>query len=198
MIEERRWGYGQYAGRRAVWIDIAPRRPRRGERPPPGNTNVAEAEAVVAELEKFTAWAANEPHPGKEGPQAPWEVAVLTFYRGQEKELRGRLQSLTGQRGNTRNFQLPDGRGRVHVTLCTVDRFQGHEADLVLLSFVKSGSPGFLNSPNRLNVALTRARYQVVLIGHRGWMESERCRSTLLQGLGASPHYARVLGWVQP
>lgn len=86
----------------------------------------------------------------------------------------------------------------MHVTLCTADRFQGHEADLVLLSFVKSGTAGFLNSPNRLNVALTRARYQLVLIGHRSWMASTDCRSELLRDLGASPLYARDIGWENP
>ena len=81
------------------------------------------------------------------------------------------------------------------MTLCTVDRFQGHEADLVLLSFVKSGSVGFLNSPNRLNVALTRARYQIVLIGDQAWLGSDRCRSELLQALANSPHYPREIAW---
>lgn len=195
MHAAREWGYRRYA-RRAGWLDIAPLHRGRG-RNSPGNSNPAEAEAVMRELQEFTRWAAAAPHPGK-APQAPWEVAVLTFYRGQEKLLRHRLQDLSGQRGNTRNFHLPRGGGRVHVTLCTADRFQGHEADLVLLSFVKSGTAGFLNSPNRLNVALTRARYQLVLIGHRSWMASTDCRSELLRDLGASPLYARDIGWENP
>jgi hypothetical protein len=195
MHAVREWEYRRYA-RRAAWIDIAPLKHGRG-RNSPGNSNPAEAEAVMRELQEFAKWAAAAPHPGKD-PQARWEVAVLTFYRGQEKLLRHRLQDLSGQRGNARNFRLPHGGGRVHVTLCTVDRFQGHEADLVLLSFVKSGTAGFLNSPNRLNVALTRARYQLVLIGHRSWMASAVCRSELLQELGASPQYARDIGWETP
>jgi len=195
MPAAREWGYRRYA-RRAVWLDIAPRRPGRG-RHSTGNSNLAEADAVMSELQEFAAWAAAAPHPGKD-PRAPWEVAVLTFYRGQEKVLRHRLQDMSGQRGNTRNFRLPRDGGRVHVTLCTVDRFQGHEADLVLLSFVKSGAAGFLNSPNRLNVALTRARYQLVLIGHRSWMASNDCRSELLRDLGASSLYAHDIGWENP
>lgn len=195
MQATREWGYRRYA-RRAGWLDIAPRERGRG-RNSPGNSNVAEADAVMRELQEFTKWAAAAPHPGKDS-KAPWEIAVLTFYRGQEKLLRHRLQDLSGQRGNTRNFRLARGGGRVHVTLCTADRFQGHEADLVLLSFVKSGTAGFLNSPNRLNVALTRARYQLVLIGHRSWMASTGCRSELLRELGASPLYARDIGWENP
>ncbi len=191
MAEARAWSYPRYASR-GVWLDIHPReRGRRGSK----NTNVAEADAVMEELHQFVNWAQGEPRPGRD-PDAPWEVAVLTFYRGQEAELRRRLQRESGLPGNTRNFRLPRGRHRVHVTLCTVDRFQGHEADLVLLSFVKSGGAvGFLNSPNRLNVALTRARYQVVLVGHRAGFASERCRSELLRRLASSEHYAHNLGW---
>jgi hypothetical protein len=193
MAEARAWGNRRYA-RRAVWIDIAPARERGRKKGSSGNRNPAEADAVVTELEEFVKWAATAPRTGKD-PQAPWEVAVLTFYRGQEKELRSRLQAMSGQHGNSRNFRLPGSKGRVHVTLCTTDRFQGHEADLVLLSFVKSGSTGFLNSPNRLNVALTRARYQIVLVGHRSWLASDRCRSELLRSLASAEQYAHDIGW---
>ena len=56
------------------------------------------------------------------------------------------------------------------IELCTVDRFQGHEADLVFISVANTRPTSFLESPNRLNVALTRARYQRVVIGHRTGM----------------------------
>ncbi|MOA29029.1 hypothetical protein D3C78_1500160 [compost metagenome] len=48
-----------------------------------------------------------------------------------------------------------------------MDRFQGHEADLVILSIASRHATSFLESPNRLNVALTRARYQRIIIGDR-------------------------------
>ena len=53
------------------------------------------------------------------------------------------------------------------MNICTIDRFQGHEADLVFISFVKSYPTSFLLSTNRLNVALTRAKYQCFLVGNR-------------------------------
>ena len=49
--------------------------------------------------------------------------------------------------------------GNIQIELCTVDRFQGHEADLVFLSMVKQHGTPFLRNLNRLNVAITRARY---------------------------------------
>ena len=181
MTEGREWGYRRYAAR-AVWTEVSPERGRRRGR---GNENTAEVKVTIRELQAFVEWAASHPRPdGK-----IWEVAVLTFYRAQEKLLRQELQKLSRARGNSRNFKLPAGNVVVHVTLCTVDRFQGHEADMVLLSFVKSGTVGFLNSPNRLNVALTRARYQLVLIGHRSFFASERHQSDLLLALASSHHY---------
>ncbi|KIM23243.1 hypothetical protein M408DRAFT_264970, partial [Serendipita vermifera MAFF 305830] len=58
------------------------------------------------------------------------------------------------------------------VLLRTVDNFQGEEADVVLLSLVRNpgegrpGSIGFLKSPNRVNVALTRARHGLYVFGN--------------------------------
>lgn len=186
MARDRGWGYPRYP-RRAVWIHVDEPDRRRRRR---GNVNLAEVDRVVEELKAFLAWARENPK-----RRGPWEVAVLTFYRGQEAELRERLQALFHQRGNFQNFT--DGE-RAHVTLCTVDRFQGHEADLVLLSFVKTRTVGFLNSPNRLNVALTRARYQIVLIGHHAFFASDRCRSPLLRALAQSAHYTREITWSAP
>lgn len=190
MEANREWSYSRYK-HRATWLNIAPARSNDANRKNQSNANPAEAKAVIDELKAFSQWAPSAPKPGRD-PQAAWEVAVLTFYRGQEAELRKELRKLCKQPGHTRNFQLGP---RVRITLCTVDRFQGHEADLVLLSFVKSGSVGFLNSPNRLNVALTRARYQLLLIGNQYWMASKDCRSETLQQLGKTELYAKHLGW---
>ena len=110
--------------------------------------------------------------------------------------LRELLQKESRLGGNSRNFQFPENDPSVLVTLSTVDRFQGHEADLVLISFVKTnGAVGFLNSPNRLNVALTRARYQVVLIGDQPGFRSKRCNSRLLRDLANSNHYPTDIAW---
>ncbi|HEX8441940.1 AAA domain-containing protein [Archangium sp.] len=192
---ERAWSYRRYA-RRALWLDVAPAPGRRNalaRRKP--NENPSEVQKVLGELAAFVEWARGNPRRDKQGRPRPWEVAILTFYRGQESALRDALRKLPGQGGNTHNFHLPQAEEAVQVSLATVDRFQGQEADLVLLSFVKSGSVGFLDSPNRLNVALTRARYQLVLIGHRTWFASERCPVELLRSLATSPHYVTDIGW---
>ncbi len=202
VVEPDPWSYTRYTGGRATWVAVRPDGGRVTD-----NRNDAEVRRITRELEAFVAWArANPAHDrggairrGADGRALPWEVAVLSFYGGQVEALSRALQRLAGQHANTRNFQLPSDVTReerpVHVSLCTVDGFQGHEADFVLLSFVKSGSVGFLNSPNRLNVALTRARYQLVLVGDRTFFASERCRSEVLRELAGSDCYPSDLTW---
>lgn len=54
------------------------------------------------------------------------------------------------------------------VEVDTVDGFQGREKEIVLVSLVRSnehGEIGFLDEPRRLNVAVTRARRKVVVVG---------------------------------
>ena len=118
-------------------------------------TNPDEVTHIKQELISFLAFAKAE-------SQQEYEVAVLTFYKDQETELKAMLRKLTGQHRKHKFFTL----GNIKITLCTVDKFQGDEADMILLSFTKASKGAFYNSPNRLNVAITRARYKLVLFGN--------------------------------
>ncbi|NLJ09890.1 MAG: AAA family ATPase [Treponema sp.] len=157
MAKRRDWIYTRY-NQRAVWLDV------KDERRDKGNSNQREADEIISEIKEFHAWAKTNPRiDGK-----AWSVAVLSFYRAQEKLLREKLRDLSNQRQAYTHFYLGGDKYKheVQVDVCTVDRFQGHEADLVFLSFVKNHPTVFLGSPNRLNVAVTRARYQLVLVGN--------------------------------
>lgn len=60
----------------------------------------------------------------------------------------------------------PERQERVQVV--TVDKAQGNQADVVFLDMVRTRSVGFMDEPQRLNVAITRARQAEVIVMHRG------------------------------
>jgi superfamily I DNA and/or RNA helicase len=144
--------------------------------------NPEEVEAMRQVLDTWRVWAALNPR--KDGKR--WEVACLSFYAKQEMAIRDMLRKLSSQSGETR-FDLPNTR----VVCATVDRFQGREADLVLLSFRNTKRPGHADSPNRLNVAITRARFQLVLFGNKGYFEG--CSSDELSALAKSTQSAKPI-----
>ncbi|HIC62051.1 MAG TPA: hypothetical protein EYO72_04925, partial [Marine Group III euryarchaeote] len=187
MRERRVWNYSRYPKRR-WWFDI--RDCTFGDnklcvicdrkRPDYDNVNNHEADKIIQELANFRKWTKNNPNP----ENTDWSLTLLTFYRGQERELSRRLQKYFSS-SNFRTFT--DKKHHLKVEVCTVDRFQGHESDVVFLSFVRNGfRVGFLNSMHRLNVSLTRARYQLVIFGNRkSFVDAyeRRHRSKLLHAL---------------
>ncbi len=127
------------------------------------NINPTEVKHIRQELENFIKEAKFSPKSNNKD----YEIAVITFYRGQEQKLKNMLKSLTNQKRKSKYFKI----NNVKITLSTVDKFQGDESDMVLLSFTKFTKKAFYNSPNRLNVALTRAKYKLILFGNKNWLE---------------------------
>jgi len=138
--------------------------------------NQTEANDIERELIKFLDWAKDNPKPNGE----KYEVAVLTFYLNQETELRKRIRKITKQ-----GFFSKFHKNNADIFLYTVDKFQGQEADLVLLGFTKNTRDAHFNSPNRLNVALTRARHKLILFGNRPWFK-ERAKLKALRDLATN------------
>jgi len=165
MVESRKWNYSKYASR-SIWINITDRNNSKM------NININEANRLIIELDEFLKYAKKS--------NRKWEVAILTFYRYQEDLLHNLLLNHFGFKIGSREFTLENYN--VKIKVCTVDRFQGQEADIVFLSFVKTNSVGFLNAINRLNVAITRAKYQLVMLGNRTFF-SEQNYSSILQEL---------------
>lgn len=55
---------------------------------------------------------------------------------------------------------------QARVLVLTVDKAQGNQADVVFLDMVRTTSVGFMDDPQRLNVAITRARQAEVIVMH--------------------------------
>lgn len=158
MEAKRSWSYGGFS-HRCVVQNVRPE--LNDVSSEKANFNQAEVDLLAKYLKNLLMW--TETHPKEDGK--PWTVALLTFYKGQEKLLIDMVRSDLGVTGK-RYFDLTDRN--VDLQVCVVDRFQGHEADVVFLSFVRSWRHrkriGFLDNSNRLNVALTRAKFQLVVL----------------------------------
>lgn len=93
--------------------------------------------------------------------QRKLSVAVITPYRAQCRALRDAINKL-------------DFMGHLAVEVDTVDAFQGRQADIVFFSFVRTTGPAtFYADPRRMNVAISRARDAVYLIGDRKYIKSK-------------------------
>jgi DNA replication ATP-dependent helicase Dna2 len=120
-----------------------------------GNTNPAEAEAVAETVAAY-----------RQAGVDPGDVGVIAPYRAQVAEVGKRV-----------------GEG---VAVDTVDRFQGSSKQVVVVSFVATDD---LESPifedyRRVNVALTRAKKALVLVGDA-------------DALGTDDTYARMVEWAR-
>lgn len=101
------------------------------------------------------------------------DIAIITPYAAQVKVLRG---------------QLADSM----VEIGTVDGFQGREKEVVILSLVRSNDTkqlGFLKDIRRMNVALTRARRKLVVIGDSATMTTHAFYERMLDHFDAIGAY---------
>ena len=90
------------------------------------------------------------------------DVGIISPYRAQVQYLRRLLTK--------REYFKPFRR---QISVNTVDGFQGQERDVIVISLVRSndeGQIGFLRDLRRMNVAITRARMKVIILGNRQTM----------------------------
>jgi len=112
------------------------------------------------------------------GGVRPDQIGVITPYYGQNFKIKEYLEK-----------NLTDKKVLRSIEVKSVDAFQGREKDFILFSCVRaSGSKGigFLKNRNRLNVALTRAKYGLVLCGNDTYLSSDPMWARLIK------HYAKL------
>ena len=119
-----------------------------------GRVNKAEAELTLLALQNYF---------NKIGKQRLLDeridVGIISPYRAQVQLLRRMLMKW--------EFFKPFRR---LISINTVDGFQGQERDIIVISLVRSnddGQIGFLRDLRRMNVAITRARMKLIILGDR-------------------------------
>lgn len=104
------------------------------------------------------------------------DVGLISPYQGQVRLLRQLIKR--------DSWWKPFRR---FISINTVDGFQGQERDIIMISMVRAnseGQVGFLRDLRRMNVAITRARMKLILVGHKATL----CRH---------PFYKRLAEYVE-
>ncbi|EKM48784.1 uncharacterized protein PHACADRAFT_202401 [Phanerochaete carnosa HHB-10118-sp] len=132
---------------------------------------------------------------------APGDIAVLCAYLGQLQKVRLALRDLKitvalderdeqqlAHQGLDEEVNFEQVVVAKHISLGTVDIFQGREAKIVIVSLVRntgtfeteSAPIGFLKSSNRINVALSRAKHGLYVLGNASNLRKNKTWSTVL------------------
>lgn len=138
-----------------TWLTTASMPDRIEQAVRPSYNNTCEVSVIIQLLRQLNRVAA-EAHTGAAESQKKYEVAILTGYTAQRRLINRRLNS------ELESLQA------LHIECNTVDAFQGREADIAIYSVTRSnnrGELGFLKKRERLNVALSRGRIGLVIVG---------------------------------
>ena len=136
-----------------------------------GRINRQEADLLLDELQKYITRIG-----GTRILEERIDFGIISPYKAQVQYLRGKIKSSSSLRPY-----------RQLLTVNTVDGFQGQERDVVFISLVRAndeGQIGFLGDLRRMNVAMTRARMKLIIMGEA---------STL----GHHAFYRKLLGHIQ-
>jgi DNA replication ATP-dependent helicase Dna2 len=103
------------------------------------------------------------------------QIAVIAPFRAQVALLRRELEE-----------EFPGKVEAVRGMVDTVDRFQGSECDVVILSFANWNDEvhDLLRDERRLNVALTRARHKLILVGSKRVLRTVPVYARLMEEVG--------------
>ncbi|MDY3266106.1 MAG: AAA domain-containing protein [Phocaeicola sp.] len=117
-----------------------------------GRINKPEAELSVAKLKEYIEKIGRERFLDEK-----IDIGIISPYKAQVQYLRQLLKK--------DSYFKPYCQ---YITVNTVDGFQGQERDVILISLVRAneeGQIGFLNDLRRMNVAITRARMKLIILG---------------------------------
>ena len=117
-----------------------------------GRINKAEADLLLSELKIYINRIG-----GNRILEEKIDIGIISPYKAQVQYLRSKIKADASLKPYRSLF-----------TVNTVDGFQGQERDVIFISLVRAneeGQIGFLNDLRRMNVAITRARMKLVILG---------------------------------
>jgi ATP-dependent RNA/DNA helicase IGHMBP2 len=88
-----------------------------------------------------------------------------------------------------------------NLTVQTIDGFQGQERDVIYISLVRSNTKseiGFLTDYRRMNVAMTRARMKLVVVGDSGTVGNDKFYKEFLEYVEAEGTYRSAWEFMKP
>eukprot|EP00658_Telonema_sp_P-2_P052907 TRINITY_DN4125_c0_g1_i5.p1 TRINITY_DN4125_c0_g1~~TRINITY_DN4125_c0_g1_i5.p1 ORF type:complete len:794 (+),score=211.44 TRINITY_DN4125_c0_g1_i5:153-2534(+) len=122
--------------------------------------NEGEVEAILELFNKLVEYSGD--------PEIGSQVGVITLYMDQVQHLRAAFKA----------------QGHRNVDISTVDGFQGREKEIIILSCVRGAnakSIGFLRDTKRINVAITRARDALYVVGCAKVLEGDQMWAKLIE-----------------
>lgn len=105
------------------------------------------------------------------------DFGIISPYKAQVQYLRNKIKTSDALRPYRRLF-----------TVNTVDGFQGQERDVIFISLVRAnedGQIGFLNDLRRMNVAITRARMKLVILGEASTLSHHAFYRKLIENINS-------------
>lgn len=166
-IEQGLEGYELGFGRPVLWLDTSAHGDSRREAAPQGKgrsyANRAEARIVIGRLKVLNGCIDKRVIELPKGSER-LDVLVIAPYVAQVADLQ---QQLAPSRDSLRHLTI---------TVMSVDAVQGRESDIAIFSVTRSnakGELGFIGSDywRRINVALSRARYGLTIVGDAGFIK---------------------------
>ncbi|MEL7307648.1 MAG: AAA domain-containing protein, partial [Pseudomonadota bacterium] len=178
-------GIAKYKGKVAEWIDL-PLESGKEQRSGTSWQRDCEAQKVVSEVQELFA----------ENPNL--SVGVITFFAAQRELILSKLAKVGICQQTKDGWEYLPGyktteEGEEKIRVGSVDAFQGKEFDVVILSTVRSNDfsasdenayrkkYGFIRTPNRLNVAFSRAKSLIKVVGDKAMFSGETAEKAIPQ-----------------
>ncbi|WP_456480590.1 IGHMBP2 family helicase [Nautilia sp.] len=164
--------YGDYEP--VVFIDTCGKFMEKNKKDSPSKYNPKEAEFVVGLVEVFLKNGAKEEH-----------IGVITPYKDHEEYIKKLMENgKPTQPAKTENVEVK-----------SVDGFQGREKEIIILSLVRANENeeiGFLSDIRRLNVAITRAKRKLIIIGDANTLRVNETYGNLIEYIKKNGVYKKI------